>query len=211
VSLLLAPACGGSADVTRSAGSSSTVAPSRAIPDGPASCAGPGRQAEEGERRLAEWTYAKEHVEAAPETPVWLGFARILSADEVGDALAPIEVLGVHLVYEQRQGTYAKIVQEMAPVPADAPEVEHTARLALAQGMGQPNLLDVGGADAFEPVDAEVRSGQPPFAGVLVSGDVAAAIAGDPCLVYSIAIDGSGTAAPLPPAIEPEMVLPDRG
>jgi hypothetical protein len=162
--------------------------------EAPADCAGPGRVSTE-EFRQADWVVANEQLADAEDGPVWLGFSRTLSVAEASQAMGSLTAHAALLVYEERQGTYAKVHGGLPDVQLESPEFG-----ALTAELLRPSS-EKGGL--FEPVDAQVRAGSPPIAGLLVSGDdLATVLAQNECLIHSMApggADGPVTA----PSIEP--------
>ena len=199
VGLLVVAACGDEAE-PGAAG----------VPTTPAACAGPGSSVLE-EDRLAQWSAASAALNADPGARVWLSFNEALTVEQAGEYLRPLTAHAVMIVYEQRQGTYLKGLDQVPDVAVDDPAFGEAARTLTAQNLGIPNRLPVGGADAFEPVDPSVAAGEPPIVGVLVTGDVERVLHERECLVFGLMQDLDGMLPPIAPSIEPEMPIPDRG
>jgi hypothetical protein len=173
------------------------------IPEVPAACAGPGRDGAE-EVRAFEWQAARSQIASSTTQPVWLGFSRTLSVTDARDELGGLTAHGVLLAYEQKQGTYAKVQQRFPAAAIDDPAFEETAAQVLAMAVSPANAPRIGSPDAFDPVDESVQAGQPPIAGLLVSGDIAQVFASDECLVHSMATKEAPTGPQVSPAIEPD-------
>ena len=181
------------------------------LPAAPAACAGPARTGLEEVHRYS-WASAQAQLEADAGSKVWLGFSRVLSVDEVGELLQPLTVHMVQLVYEEAQGTYLKAQIAVPDVRADDPAFGQAARGLLEHAAGRPPVSLPGiEAGATDPVDPAVVAGEPPIAGLMVSGDVAGVITVEPCLIHSMAPGDIATPAPISPAIEPDPVHIDAG
>ena len=191
--------------VLAACGEDSTDEPTSAptVPEVPAACAGPGRDGAE-ENRLVEWDAARSQIASSPTEPVWLGFSRALSISEARAELGTLTAQGALLAFEQKQGTYAKVHERFPAVAIDDPAFEQAAAQVLAMGLSPANAPRIGPPDAFDPVDESVQAGQPPIAGLLVSGDIAQVFASDECLVHSMATAEASMGPQVSPAIEPD-------
>jgi hypothetical protein len=181
------------------------------IPIEPAACAGPSRDGTE-EGRQYTWELVRAALADDPATAVWLGFSHIVTVDEVGGLPGDLTASGVQLVFEQQQGTYAKAQVGFDPVSVTDPALRQAAVDLLASSVGPPAAALPGIApNVFDPVDPDVLAGAPPIAGLRVRGDIAAVIAADECLVFSLAPGDAPTGPEISPAIEPDPVRIDPG
>jgi hypothetical protein len=201
VALLLIGACA-SGDGPRSA--------PVGIPRAPAACAGRGRDGM-GEIRTQQWDAARAALEADRTADVWVGFSRVLSVAQVAKLPGSLIARGVLLVYEQRQGTYAKVQQYLPDVSVSDPSFGRQASDVLGRSAAVPNQLPGGAPDVFQPAEPDVAAGRPPIAGLKVTGDVAKLLHDDPCLIHSMSPGRSQQPAAIPPAIEPDVPLVPHG
>ena len=166
--------------------------PEVTLPPGPAACAGDLGTPTAAQARDDQWTYARQ------ESPgdLWVGFARVLTAEELVEATAGLDVVGALVVYPFHQGTYLKAMMAVPP----GEDAAGLRRSVTAEMVG---TLDQGG-----PEDDDVRrsrerfaAGDLPFGGARLSGeahDVARFVDGNRCLVHSL-LPGEGGQQPLLP------------
>jgi hypothetical protein len=172
------------------------------VPAAPAACAGPRGSLDEV--RPEQWAFTARRLADDPNAEVWLAFGRTLSPKETGDAFGSLTAHGVQVIYEQRQGTYVKAQDRFPAVPVDDPAVERAARQAIGPALAMINPLPIGDPHGLEPADDQIGITQIPIGGLLVSGNVAAAIRENKCLVYGLTIR-DGDFPPISPAIEPQI------
>ncbi len=199
---LLLGACGGDDDVSSEAPVQSTASPDR-ISSRPPDCSEPARDGS-AEQRLYAWQQTASELADDPDTTVWIGFNRVLSIAEVEALPGQLIASGLQLVFEQQQGTYVKAQQRFEPVPIGDPQVRQQAASILGSAAAPPPVSLPGiDPNALAPSDPAVQRGAAPVAGVRVSGDIAALLAADGCLVYSLASGDSPTGPDVSTAIEP--------
>jgi hypothetical protein len=202
VGTLLLGACVGEDDDSSEAPVQSTADP-EPMSSGPPDCSEPARDGSAEQRQYA-WQQAASELADDPDTTVWIGFNRVLSIAEVEALPGQLIASGLQLVFEQQQGTYVKAQQRFEPVPIGDPQVREQAASILGSATASPSVSLPGIApNAFAPSDPAVQRGDAPVAGVRVSGDIAALLAADGCLVYSLASGDSPMGPDVSTAIEP--------
>ena len=200
-SCIVLGACGGD-DASSNAPVPGTAGLDR-VPTGPPDCSEPSRDGT-AEQRLQNWRQAADALTEDPGTTVWVGFNRVLSIAEIEALPGGLLVSGVQLVFQQQQGTYVKAQQQFDPVPVGDPTVGEQAISILGSATASPSVSLPGIApNAFDPKDPGVQRGEAPIAGLRVSGDIAAVIAAEGCLVYSLASGDAATGPEVSTAIEP--------